>query len=288
MSRRMSWLPGARPTMRTLFVAAAALTFAACGGDDDDPSGPGDAELIESWLETVAADGAVGVSMVEEPAPAASGGPEVEAELTGSFITGGTTTLSVGGAAFDGLVIALQGVEGYVDVDYSGARSAASVAITLNNQLPGRIFSLQVAGRSGSNVGQYVTIPVSVTQVGADGPIQVSVSWDKLSDVDLHVIDPTGEEIYFAHRESESGGELDLDSNAGCSIDGVNNENITWGDNDDPASGTYTVMVHYWDPCGEGTTNYIVTVRVDGQPLNTIAGTLTAEDEEDIVTTFTY
>ncbi len=289
MITRMPWFPGARPTLRTLFVAAAALAFAACGGDDDDPSGPGDADLLESWIESVDADGAQSVSILEAAAPAASGGPELDAELTGSFITGGTTTLAVGGEDFDGLVIALQGVDGYVDVEYSGARATATVAITLPSDLPGNIFTLRIAGRDGSTVGQYVSVPVSVVQVGADGPIQVSVSWDKPTDVDLHVIDPDGEEIYFAHPESfETGGELDLDSNAACSIDGVNNENITWGDNDDPVSGTYTVEVHYWSACSEGTTNYIVTVRVEGEPTNTIAGSLTEDDEVDVVTTFTY
>ncbi|HEX6589692.1 MAG TPA: hypothetical protein VF039_11765 [Longimicrobiales bacterium] len=283
MSTRVS----ARFALRTLFVATTALTFAACGGDDE-PSGPGDADLIESWLESVEADGSASVSVVEAAAPAASGGPELDAELTGSFITGGTTTLSIAGEDFDGLVIALQGVDGYVDVEYDNARSSANVAITLPGSLPGNIFTLRIAGRDGSTVGAYVNVPVSVVQVGSDGPIQVSVSWDTPTDVDLHVIDPSGEEIYYAHDVSETGGELDLDSNAGCSIDNVNNENITWSDDDDPASGTYQVLVHYWSPCGQGTTNYIVTVRVEGEQTRTFAGTLTEDDELDEVTTFTY
>lgn len=282
----MSRIPAARRSLYTLFVAVVAVTFAACGGDDD-PSGP-DENAIAAWLESVDADGASSVDFETDAPPAASGGPALDAELTGSFITGGTTTLEVDGATFDGLIIALQGVDGYVDVDYAAGRSSADVAVTLEGDLPAGSFTLRVAGRQGSNVGSYVTIPVSVVQVGSGGPIQVSVSWDTPSDVDLHVIDPSGEEIYFANPESATGGELDLDSNPACSIDGVNNENITWDDADNPASGTYTVLVHYWSPCSQGTTNYIVTVRVEGEPTRTFAGTLTTDDEEDTVTSFTY
>lgn len=282
----MSKHPFARLGLRSLVVAAAAFSFAACGGDDD-PSEP-DEDAIAAWLEDVDADGASSVEFETDAAPAESGGPSLDAELTGSFITGGTTLLTVSGEAFDGLVVALQGVEGYVDVGYASDRSDADVAITLFGDLPAGSFTLRVAGRQGSEVGDYVTIPVNVVQVGSDGQIQVSVSWDTPSDVDLHVIDPTGEEIYYANDVGATGGELDLDSNAACGIDGVNNENITWGDDDDPASGTYTVLVHYWSPCGQGTTNYIVTVRVEGEQTRTFAGTLTTDDEEDTVTSFTF
>ena len=283
----MSTHPFARLGLRSLVVAVAAFSFAACGGDDDDPSEPSEDE-IAAWLEDVDADGASSVDFVSDDAPAESGGPSLDAELTGSFITGGTTQLTVSGESFDGLVVALQGIDGYVDVGYAADRSDADVAITLFGDLPAGSFTLRVAGRQGSDVGEYVSIPVNVIEVGSDGPIQVSVSWDTPSDVDLHVIDPTGEEIYFGNLEGETGGELDLDSNPNCSLDNRNNENITWGDDDDPASGTYTVLVHYWSPCGQGTTNYIVTVRVEGEQTRTFAGTLTADDEEDTVTSFTY
>jgi hypothetical protein len=282
----MSAFPGARPALRTLFVGLVALGFAACGGDDD-PSGPNE-DQIAAWLDGVEASGASSVDFETGAAPAASGGPALDADLTGSFITGGTTTLTVDGATFDGLILALQGVDGYVDVEYATDRSSATVAVTLEGDLPAGAFTLRVAGRQGSEVGAYVTIPVNVVQVGSGGPIQVSVSWDTPSDVDLHVIDPSGEEIYYANPVGDTGGELDLDSNAACGIDGVNNENITWDDDDNPSSGTYTVLVHYWSPCGQGTTNYIVTVRVEGEATRTFAGTLTTDDEEDQVTTFTY
>jgi hypothetical protein len=40
------------------------------------------------------------------------------------------------------------------------------------------------------------------------GAVQVNVTWDLDVDVDLHVLDPRGEEIYYDHRRSASGGVL--------------------------------------------------------------------------------
>ena len=59
---------------------------------------------------------------------------------------------------------------------------------------------------------------------------------------DLHVIDGKGQEVYYANPVTTEGGTLDLDSNAGCSIDNVNQETISWPQNKAP-TGTYTVKV---------------------------------------------
>jgi hypothetical protein len=59
---------------------------------------------------------------------------------------------------------------------------------------------------------------------------------------------------------------LDLDSNPGCSIDGVQNENITYSNESIVEAGTYTVRVDLYDGCDVASqTNFIVTARLDGQ-----------------------
>ena len=95
--------------------------------------------------------------------------------------------------------------------------------------------------------------------VGSSGDVQVSVSWDAPSDVDLHVVEPSGEELYDANSASATGGQLDVDSNAGCAIDGRQIENVRWPGR--APGGSYTVRIDYWNSCGVGRTNYLVTLR---------------------------
>lgn len=130
--------------------------------------------------------------------------------------------------------------------------------------------------------------PVSSASFGTvsagTGEVQVSVSWDKESDVDLHLVEPGGEVIFFGNLMSELGGELDLDSNAGCRIDGVKNENITYPDSLPPI-GTYEVRVVYFSACDQGDTNFVVTVNNQGD-VTTTTGTLTDARESQTVLFF--
>jgi uncharacterized protein YfaP (DUF2135 family) len=99
------------------------------------------------------------------------------------------------------------------------------------------------------------------------------VAWDTNADVDLHVVDPAGSEIYWAARQSASGGQLDLDSNAACAQDNVRNENITWPIGTAP-QGTYTVRVDYWSSCDATETNFTVLIHNEGA-LDLFHGTFT-------------
>jgi hypothetical protein len=89
------------------------------------------------------------------------------------------------------------------------------------------------------------------------------------------------------------GGQLDLDSNAGCSIDGKNAENITWPSGQAP-HGEYIVRVDYYLSCGKQLTNYVVTVQVRGQAPRTFTGSFNGPGDQGgagagtQITTFTY
>jgi uncharacterized protein YfaP (DUF2135 family) len=48
-------------------------------------------------------------------------------------------------------------------------------------------------------------VPVTLTPVGT-GDVQVTVTWDADSDLDLHVVEPSGEEIFYGHPVSATGG----------------------------------------------------------------------------------
>jgi hypothetical protein len=78
---------------------------------------------------------------------------------------------------------------------------------------------------------------------GKSGSVQVSLAWDDYNDLDLHLFSPSGERIYFNNKNSECGGELDVDMN----IKPVSNnpvENVVWVSN--PPKGTYKVGVHFY------------------------------------------
>lgn len=119
------------------------------------------------------------------------------------------------------------------------------------------------------------------------GDVQVTLRWSNLNDLDLHVIDPAGEEIYFQRRTSASGGRLDVDSNAGC----VNNmterpvENIFWGAGQAPR-GQYQVSVRYFQQCIEtAPTPFEVRLLVDGQS-QLFTGEVNSVNETVLVTSF--
>lgn len=80
---------------------------------------------------------------------------------------------------------------------------------------------------------------------GKSGDVQISLIWNTIDDLDLHCIDPNGEEIYFSDRRSSSGGELDVDMNAGERTSTEPVENIYWPRNRAPA-GTYKVYVKFY------------------------------------------
>jgi len=73
------------------------------------------------------------------------------------------------------------------------------------------------------------------------GDVGVSLLWSDTNDLDLHVIDPSGEEITWFNRSSASGGMLDVDANPGCfTPTTMPLENVFWPVGGAP-HGTYVV-----------------------------------------------
>jgi len=106
---------------------------------------------------------------------------------------------------------------------------------------------------------------------GGSGPVQVTLRWNTDEDVDLHVIEPVPGgapcDVYYGNPDgSDCGamGVLDLDSNAGCNIDGVDIENVIYSPAVTPTPGTWAVRVDHYENCASSTTvvPYEVEVRV--------------------------
>jgi hypothetical protein len=207
--------------------------------------------------------------------PSSGGGPDVTLPANLNILNGGSSIVSISSPnLMSRIIVSVEGTDGYWEIILPSDTTLVMLLVTFAQNLTGNTIPLTfLAGNSVNQFGLAVTIAANIIQVGT-GDIQVSLSWDALSDVDLHVIDPDGEEIYWGNRISSSGGILDLDSNPACSIDSVNNENITWPTGSAPL-GTYIVLVNYWSSCDQLLTNYSVTVTLAGMAPQVFTGTFT-------------
>lgn len=99
------------------------------------------------------------------------------------------------------------------------------------------------------------------------GKVQVTLIWDNEVDMDLHVFEPNGTEIWYASPgPTATGGRLDRDDNV-CGTPnrgpgGV--ENVFWPNDVNAPTGTYRVQVVEYGRCGQPVANWILEIRVNG------------------------
>lgn len=274
---------------RTLTLAVVLMLAVGCdsltGSDDDEPA-------VAAIIQSATATGA-SVSL-ESGTPGQDGSAPV-ASVSGNqtMIPGGGTGFTItADSPFSQVFTWVEGEDGYYRLDFGAPRETADLILAYGNELAGSQYEFGFAVGTGQGAGAAARRQMNVVSVGT-GDVQVSVSWDVASDVDLYVVEPNGEEIFYGDRTSSSGGELDLDSNAACGGQDLRNENITWEESAAPR-GEYVVRVNYWDSCGVARTNWVVTVRVRGQPTRSFTGFFTGEGvggasgAGEVVTTFTY
>jgi hypothetical protein len=108
------------------------------------------------------------------------------------------------------------------------------------------------------------------------GQVQVTVAWQGTADIDLHVHDPLGEELYYGHRNSRSGGTLDRDANAACSQSPPTVENVYFAQ---APRGRYRARVHVYDMCRDGAVPITLSISVGGRAYS--FQHVMTHDEED-------
>ena len=272
--------------MRRVEICTAGILFlflAACGGDDDsagdddDGDDGGDAAGdVQAFITEVQLGDGAAVAARTGQLPTEGDGPAASVTSSGTVINGGSVMVTIeGDGDFDRVVVAIDGANGYFEASLPAAVAALELLVTLSQEIAADQFAFLYAVGSGDDIGAYAEVEAAVVSVGT-GELQVSVSWDAASDVDLHVVDPAGDEVFYGSPGVVSGGELDLDSNPGCFLDNVNNENITWAT---APEGTYTVRLDYFDACGAAESNYAVTVQRADHDAETFTGTFTGDGD---------
>jgi hypothetical protein len=261
-------------SLLALVVFSVMLVFSACKKDDDDKPSE---NLLENSYFTVEN----GVYKNGD-FPAQSGSqsaPEIESVYGNtSVLEGGSNPISIqSSSSVKEVLIGVVGVKGYYTIPANSLKSADEtylIILLLSQEFEKDSFVISLAIQNDQSlVSAHQTITVTRVEAGT-GKLQISCSWDRLNDIDLHLVEPNGQEIYYGEDVSNNGGFLDVDSNAGCSIDNINNENITYGDTAVVENGNYIVRVDLYSNCDvESNTNVVVTARYNGQLINPATGT---------------
>lgn len=181
-------------------------------------------------------------------------------------------------------------LDGFFTLTLPVATTDTFIVVQFGRTIPVNTFQTVFSVRTpGGQVGASGTIANTVG-TGATGQVQVQASWDVNSDVDLHVIEPSGYELDFLNQgtASPTGGLQDHDSVCG---DQGNVENTRWTTT--APNGTYTVRLDYFNNCGFAASNYVVTVN-NGSQTNRFTGQFTGGGDSGghgsgrLITTFVH
>ena len=188
----------------------------------------------------------------------ASGSVSVTTDSQG-HVRGTATFSGTGGSP---LHKSMSNIDGDLEVD---------TEICPNYPIGGQIVLQREEGRHEFNFDDSCDGSFVYIGPGQTGALAFRLRWQGPQDIDLYVEEPNGEVIYYGNRTSSTGGELDVDANAGCSgPDPDPTENIFWPEGMAPA-GTYHFWADLWSPCSSTDTPAITLYVIrDGVIVRTI------------------
>jgi hypothetical protein len=246
-----------------------------------------------------AQDGAP-AQFVRDDWPSRVDGPSVNAVTVGSVFAAGTADRSlIGEIGREGraVAIALSGDLGYwiVPAGLPAASAAGSPTFTTGISFSPRLASgsrqlLVRAVDEHRRFGPIEARTIEITAAGTpDGELVIALVWDTGADLDLHVVDPRGVEVFARNISSyepgptkeapgtpHDGGVLDIDSNAGCVADGRRSENVVWLE--PPPAGHYVVRVDTFSMCDEDIATWRASAWLRGERLAAREGVSTQAD----------
>ena len=96
------------------------------------------------------------------------------------------------------------------------------------------------------------------------GDFRASLSWFNYDDLDLHLREPRGEEIYYGNKMSRNCGSLDVDMNAGSGTTRIPVENIVYPRREAMPDGEYLLSVENFRKRETQDVGFEVEVEFDG------------------------
>lgn len=238
-----------------------------------------------------------GAQFVRGGTPADQSGPPVKGLALSPIVHPGSVDRSCSGVlepAATAVALSIEGDVGYwivpaglPDVTAPGFPTfAAQVSFASSLGAGRRVFVARGVDSAG-RFGGPLTKPLDVTPAGIPtGKLVVRLSWSVQADLDLHVIDPNGVEIWKRNINSyeppppgsspeppgtpHPGGVLDFDSMASCVPDGRLAENVVYTDK--PPSGRYLVRVDTASLCNTVNAPWRVEAFLDGLPIGAAQG----------------
>lgn len=186
--------------------------------------------------------------------------------------------------------VGIDGVKGYLEYKPQNATNTSSreyvIPVMIAQNFTGRAdLLLSAQYKDGA-----VTVPAHFPLYQLDtrpGALEIKLAFSNEKDVDIHLFTPSGIHIcYWTSGDGYYFGEdhiaypfgLDIDSNAGCEIDGINKENI-YIPEEYVENGVYTVAVDLYENCDPRIpTSWSVTARYNGKLITPLSGKNPASD----------
>ncbi|QDV08618.1 hypothetical protein Poly30_41710 [Planctomycetes bacterium Poly30] len=273
----------------TCLVPALLLaTLAGCSSSDDGGNQDDMTPMasVGNLISGITLDGIPGTVTVRSgSAPIGDANGAVLQYTGGGTVAQGSTaqTLLSSIDALDAVLVRLGGVSGFYEIALDQPETALSLLLSLSPDAPaGMVDCIYQGRRDGETTwGEPVTIPIEILNVGS-GELQINLTWNSDADLDLHLFEPDGNEIYYDNTTSATGGQLDLDANVGCGNVGV--ENIFYSQV--PPVGMYRVAVDNYSECAQTSSDYVITVTLPGQAPTILSGSITEAD--GLVDVFTF
>lgn len=209
-----------------------------------------------------------GATFVNAPIPSPSGElPTPQISINRSAIAGGSSIVNISSvSSISTIYIGIKGESYHYELSTTGISVGTNIysfVLLISQHLHQNFTIIIVVKDSAGNISYEWTAAVKYIEAGT-GALQISLSFNKEKDLDLYVVRPDGSIIYYRNKGGSIEGQsqtwgLDVDSNAGCSIDGINNENVFFP-KDYLLNGKYEVWVNQYKNCDTSVPiNWVVT-----------------------------